>query len=147
MAVGDDGLVVDSRMSGQRGGSVATKAVGSIAGAKSCWRWGRRQDDGEELRRRDEEIEVLIFPLFPPATAEGRAEEAHDGHGGPPPRGGRRRRRTTAAVIPRADPAAAALSPRGSGNDDPPLRRYGERPASPATMTTSTMMARVDAAG
>lgn len=34
MAVGDDGLVVDSRMSGQRGGSVATKAVGSIAGGK-----------------------------------------------------------------------------------------------------------------
>lgn len=32
--MGDDGLVVDGRMSGQRGGSVATKVVGSIAGGK-----------------------------------------------------------------------------------------------------------------
>lgn len=32
--MGDDGLVVDGRMSGQRGGSVATEVVGSVAGCK-----------------------------------------------------------------------------------------------------------------
>ncbi|EEE57223.1 hypothetical protein OsJ_07194 [Oryza sativa Japonica Group] len=31
--------------------------MGEFPTAKSCWRWGRRQDDGEELRRREEEIE------------------------------------------------------------------------------------------
>lgn len=33
--------------------------MGEFPTAKSCWRWGRRQDDGEELRRREEEIEGM----------------------------------------------------------------------------------------
>nr|BAD17759.1 hypothetical protein [Oryza sativa Japonica Group] len=62
MAVGDDGLVVDGRMSGQRGGSVATKVVGSIAGGKPMLTARAKQNGLSDDMRKSDFHTWLFYP-------------------------------------------------------------------------------------